>query len=239
MSSVTTRRITMRFAPLRSQHAVSSFLPTPLSMFLFFSFFLLLLPPPSPSFFHFLSFLFPSSRHLSSKRTIFFNKFAFFRTAHRSGCVSRCLFRTIFPCSEPTWKRCSHTFILRLFCSHHFWPIYFCRECPGTQRSKPETFEFLATFGVARLTLQTRKLWLVGPCRDRPSSALLLTCPNVNNLSKKQKMKMKRNATKNTGKNERTKLEKSKKIKECQIQLGIPAMQRHISIWCDCSYVVR
>ena len=25
----------------------------------------------------------------------------------------------------------------------------------------------------------------------------------------------------------------------CQIQLCIPAMQRHVSIWCDCSYVVR
>ena len=37
-------------------------------------------------------------------------------------------------------------------------------------------FFFFATSRVARLTLQTRKLWLVGGCRDRPSRALPLTC---------------------------------------------------------------
>ena len=41
---------------------------------------------------------------------------------------------------------------------------------------------FVATFRVARSTLQIRKLWLVGGCRDRPSRALPLTSPNVNNL---------------------------------------------------------
>ena len=43
---------------------------------------------------------------------------------------------------------------------------------------------FLATFTVARFTLQTRKLWLVGRCRDRPSRALPWTCPNVKNKNK-------------------------------------------------------
>ena len=35
--------------------------------------------------------------------------------------------------------------------------------------------DLVATFRVARLTLQTRKLW----CRNGPSRALPLTCPNV------------------------------------------------------------
>ena len=48
----------------------------------------------------------------------------------------------------------------------------------------------VATFRFARLTLQTRKHWLVGRCSDRPQRALPLTCPNVNN-----KKKMKRNAS--------------------------------------------
>ena len=54
----------------------------------------------------------------------------------------------------------------------------------------------LATFGVARLTSQTRKLWLVGRCRDRPSSALPFTCPN----EKQEKKGMKRNESKKTKK---------------------------------------
>ena len=33
------------------------------------------------------------------------------------------------------------------------------------------TLNLVATFRVARLTSQTRKLWLVGLCRDRPSRA--------------------------------------------------------------------
>ena len=41
----------------------------------------------------------------------------------------------------------------------------------------------IATCRVARLTLQTRKLW----CRDQPPSALLLSCPNVQNLEKQKK----------------------------------------------------
>ena len=39
-----------------------------------------------------------------------------------------------------------------------------------------------AIFRVARFTLQTRKLWLVGGCRDRTSRVLPLTCPNVKNF---------------------------------------------------------
>ena len=57
-------------------------------------------------------------------------------------------------------------------------------------------FYLIVTFRVARLTLQTRKLWLVGwlvgRCRDRPSRALPLTCPNVKNLRKKQKKRNKK-----------------------------------------------
>ena len=34
-----------------------------------------------------------------------------------------------------------------------------------------------------KINLQTRKLW----CRDRPSRALLLTCPNVKKLKKQKK----------------------------------------------------
>ena len=44
--------------------------------------------------------------------------------------------------------------------------------------------------------LQTRILWLVGRCPDRPSRALPLTCPNVKTC--KQTKKMKRNAGKKT-----------------------------------------
>ena len=49
----------------------------------------------------------------------------------------------------------------------------------------------IATVRVARLTFQTRTLRL-GRCRDRPSRALPLTCPNVKNVKKQ----MKRNASK-------------------------------------------
>ena len=45
---------------------------------------------------------------------------------------------------------------------------------------------FFATFRVARLTLQTPKLWFVGRCRDRPWRASPSTCPNVKNLEKIQ-----------------------------------------------------
>ena len=47
-------------------------------------------------------------------------------------------------------------------------------------------FVIVLTFGVARLTSRTRKLSLVGGClgRDRPSRALPMTCPNLNNLLK-------------------------------------------------------
>ena len=48
----------------------------------------------------------------------------------------------------------------------------------------------VATFRVARLTLQNSKTF-VGRCRDRPSSTLPLTCPNVRNLTKKQNKKTK------------------------------------------------
>ena len=66
---------------------------------------------------------------------------------------------------------------------------------------------FVATFRVAKLTLQTRKLWLVGVATG-PSSTLPLTCPNVKNLEKvkrnarkkkTRKRKMKRNASKKKG----------------------------------------
>ena len=49
---------------------------------------------------------------------------------------------------------------------------------------------FIATFRVARLTLQTRKLWLVGVATDRDAP---LACPNVKTFfSKKQKKEKKR-----------------------------------------------
>ena len=68
-----------------------------------------------------------------------------------------------------------------------------------------EQDRIFATFRVARLALQTPKLWLV--CRDRPRRALLLTCPNVKNLKKK-----KRNESKKKQKHE--KKNKKKKQKE-------------------------
>ena len=46
--------------------------------------------------------------------------------------------------------------------------------------------ELVATCRVARLTLQTRTLWLVGGCRDRPSRALPLTCPNVQTFEERR-----------------------------------------------------
>ena len=61
---------------------------------------------------------------------------------------------------------------------------------------KGQTLRILATFRVARLILQTRKLWLVGVANDRDAP---LACPNVNNQSsiKIKQTKMKRNASKN------------------------------------------
>ena len=58
-----------------------------------------------------------------------------------------------------------------------------CRK--RRRRSRLRAAFLIATFIDARLTLQTRKLWLVGWCRDRPSRALPLTCPNVKNLKTK------------------------------------------------------
>ena len=52
-------------------------------------------------------------------------------------------------------------------------------------------FAVVATFRVARFTLQTRELWLVGGCRDGPSRGLPLTCPNVKNLKNFKKRKWK------------------------------------------------
>ena len=59
------------------------------------------------------------------------------------------------------------------------------------------TVSVVAAFSrVARLTLQTRILWLVGRCRDRPSRALLLTCPNVKKKLKRRKIKSTKKSTK-------------------------------------------
>ena len=44
----------------------------------------------------------------------------------------------------------------------------------------------VATFRVARLTVQTRKLWLVGVATDHEAP---LACPNVKNLKNKEKRK--------------------------------------------------
>ena len=70
----------------------------------------------------------------------------------------------------------------------------------------PKRTVVIATFRVARFTLQTRQLWLVGRCRDRPSRALPSTCSKGKTFKKqrkfkkrkqkktrKKKMKMKRN----------------------------------------------
>ena len=65
----------------------------------------------------------------------------------------------------------------------------------------------VATFRVARSTLNSRKLCLVG-CRDRPWRALPLTCPNVKNLKEKQKMK--RNESKKKCKETQVKKKKVK-----------------------------
>ena len=57
----------------------------------------------------------------------------------------------------------------------------------------------IATCRVARLTLQTRKLRLVGVATDR-HARYILTCPNVKNVKKQ----MNRNASKKeTAKNEK------------------------------------
>ena len=62
----------------------------------------------------------------------------------------------------------------------------------------------VATFWVAKLTLQTRKLWLVGRCR------YLLTCPNVKNLLQKEN-KMRRNESNKKQKQENMKRNAGKK----------------------------
>ena len=65
----------------------------------------------------------------------------------------------------------------------------------------------------------THSKTLVGGCRDRPSRALPLTCPNVKNLTKKNKEtkaktkqeKMKRNANKDKEKEKEKEREKKEK----------------------------
>ena len=67
-----------------------------------------------------------------------------------------------------------------------------CRTDASNTFQFVEGFFVLVTFGIAGFTLPTPKLWLVGRCRDRPSRALPLTCPNVKNFfffKKKQKIK--------------------------------------------------
>ena len=52
----------------------------------------------------------------------------------------------------------------------------------------------VATFRVARLTLQTRKLWLVGVATDRDAP---LASPNVKNPFKNEKKRKKKKTEKN------------------------------------------
>ena len=66
-----------------------------------------------------------------------------------------------------------------------------------------ENSALVATFMVARLTLQTRKLWFVGWCRDRPSRAVPLTAPNVK-IFLKNKSKWKETKAKKKIKKKRT-----------------------------------
>ena len=62
------------------------------------------------------------------------------------------------------------------------------RGCDGrlVEASPSGASRLVATCRVARLTVQTRTLWLVGGCRDRPSRALPLTCPNVQTFEERR-----------------------------------------------------
>ena len=78
-----------------------------------------------------------------------------------------------------------------------------------------DIYSFVATFRVARLSSQTRKLW----CRDRPSRALPLTCPNVKILLKNKTKKTKKNqkSTKSTF------FQKKKKLKKKEEPPRVPS----------------
>ena len=85
-------------------------------------------------------------------------------------------------------RRCSLVQVVRL--AVNSLPALRPSSFPLAHLLRPAAFLHLVapTFllrpsGSARLTLQTRKLWLVHVATDRPR-ALLLTCPNVKNLQK-------------------------------------------------------
>ena len=86
-----------------------------------------------------------------------------------------------------------HVIAVREELNLHFFTSWCHWRGAVTLETSLVTVFFFATFGVARLTLQARELWR-RQCRDGPSSALPLTCPNVHEIvfsTKKTKTKKK------------------------------------------------
>ena len=79
------------------------------------------------------------------------------------------------------------------------------------KESKPSTRNMLSIDpSYSEATLQTRKLWLVGGCRDGPSRGLPLTRPNVKILSVKIQNKIKKGKNQNI----QEQIRKIRKIRE-------------------------
>ena len=152
---------------------------------------------------------------------------------HALGTPSRCSSVTLGRSSPAaTLDACTLRVFTSVFglCSKCFFGIMSFPHClskSALQRRSDVLLNltvFVATFRIARLTLQTRKLWLVGRCVAADRNALPLTCLDVKNLyttknqrNSSKKVKNEKNnfflKNNNNSKNLKNEIQKKKKRK--------------------------